>query len=265
MMSAKSMGERLTLARKAAGFTSAADAARALGISYPTYAAHENASRGFHSVVAQYARRFSVSADWLLTGRGIGPGGVSESLDSDKLDAIDGPVSLSGKRVSYGGVVRAGGFLAVDDFDQDDGDHLVPSSVVWNDLFPKVRQFGWRVRGTSMDEVGIFDGMWIVAAPYLDFVETYGEPVNGTPVVVERTRHGGSEIERTLKELQFNRNGMRLVPRSSDPAHKEVFVPRDYDADSDEVTVAIIAVVLSVIRVFSPRDVSDRTAKPAAR
>src|SRR5690606_12042142 len=55
----------------AAGYESAADAARALGASYPTYAGHENGSSGFrHKTAAIYARKFGVSLEWLLTGRG---------------------------------------------------------------------------------------------------------------------------------------------------------------------------------------------------
>lgn len=63
--------ERLAAARKAAGYETAADAARALGASYPTYAGHENGRSGFrHKTAAVYARKFGVSLEWLLTGRG---------------------------------------------------------------------------------------------------------------------------------------------------------------------------------------------------
>lgn len=62
---------RLRTARKNAGFTSVGDAAKALGVAYPTYAAHENGSRAFdNETAAFYARRFKVSLDWLLTGKG---------------------------------------------------------------------------------------------------------------------------------------------------------------------------------------------------
>ena len=63
--------ERLVAARKAAGYETSADAAAALGAQYPTYAGHENGSSGFrHKTAAIYARKFSVSLEWLLTGRG---------------------------------------------------------------------------------------------------------------------------------------------------------------------------------------------------
>jgi len=64
-------GYRLRQARKAAGFESAADAARALGIPYPTYAGHENGSRDkFIGNLDLYARRFNVRSEWLRTGNG---------------------------------------------------------------------------------------------------------------------------------------------------------------------------------------------------
>ena len=63
--------DRLIKARKHAGFDTAAAAAEALSIKEPTYMAHENGSRGFRKPSAeQYARRFGVSLEWLLTGRG---------------------------------------------------------------------------------------------------------------------------------------------------------------------------------------------------
>jgi DNA-binding XRE family transcriptional regulator len=44
---AKQMHERLAQARAEAGYAKAPDAAKALGISKPTYHGHENGSRGF--------------------------------------------------------------------------------------------------------------------------------------------------------------------------------------------------------------------------
>lgn len=74
--------ERLAAARQSAGYESAADAARALGVSYPTYAGHENGSSGFrHKTAAIYARKFGVSLEWLLTGRGA----MTKKIDDPDL------------------------------------------------------------------------------------------------------------------------------------------------------------------------------------
>lgn len=78
------MHERLALARKEAGFLTKTAAAEALGVSYPTYAGHENGNSGFRApTAAKYARRFKVRFEWLL--RGTGP----MRDDSDAAEALD--------------------------------------------------------------------------------------------------------------------------------------------------------------------------------
>ena len=62
--------KRLQRARELAGFETASDAARSLGVREPTYLGHENGSRGFRSSAEKYARRYGVNLEWLLTGRG---------------------------------------------------------------------------------------------------------------------------------------------------------------------------------------------------
>lgn len=57
-------------ARQNAGFATAADAARAVGVSEVTYTHHENGSRGYTiDAATTYSRRFKVSLAWLLTGQ----------------------------------------------------------------------------------------------------------------------------------------------------------------------------------------------------
>lgn len=62
--------ERLKDAREKAGFEEATDAAGALGVKVPTYLGHENGSRGFKAKADIYARKYGVSVEWLLFGRG---------------------------------------------------------------------------------------------------------------------------------------------------------------------------------------------------
>lgn len=65
-------GDRLRKAREGAGFETAIEAADSLGVKRSTYIGHENGSRGFRAdSAAVYARRFKVSAEWLLFGTGI--------------------------------------------------------------------------------------------------------------------------------------------------------------------------------------------------
>ena len=66
----REIGSRLKTARHAAGFSSVNDAAAALGISYPTYAAHENGTRGINRrALERYSKYFDVTIDWLISGR----------------------------------------------------------------------------------------------------------------------------------------------------------------------------------------------------
>ncbi|MFT4162737.1 LexA family protein [Rhizobium sp. SYY.PMSO] len=86
MNDTKKIGERLKEARRHAGFATAVEAAESLGIRYPTYAAHENGSRGVVRAAQQYARRYRVSLDWLLRGVGAGPGETDEVLSDRAID-----------------------------------------------------------------------------------------------------------------------------------------------------------------------------------
>lgn len=235
----KEIGERLRQAREAAGYASAAAAARALGVPYPTYAGHENGSRGLRGNLETYARRFGVSTDWLLTERNGSP-------------PTKPGVPIPPGRLPYGGAVAAGDWLTVDDFNQDLADHTVPISVPRHPAYPQLEQVAWRVKGDSMDEAGILEGMWLVGASYADYVDKVGELDNGNFVVAERTRYQGAERELTVKEVQFARRGMRLVPRSSNPKHKELFVDLDPEADPDRESVRILGVVLWVGRDLAP-------------
>ncbi|NEX45206.1 helix-turn-helix domain-containing protein [Pseudotabrizicola algicola] len=62
---------RLRLAREAAGFENAREAADRFGWAYPTYSSHENGSRGIRAdKITEYAQAFRVAPAWLLSGDG---------------------------------------------------------------------------------------------------------------------------------------------------------------------------------------------------
>jgi DNA-binding XRE family transcriptional regulator len=93
--------KRLRAARKKK-FSSATDAADALGIPRATYIGHENGHRGFPAVrAATYARRFKVTEEWLLYGKGdsdipdLPTEAEIESMVKIALDAGVGPNTLS--------------------------------------------------------------------------------------------------------------------------------------------------------------------------
>lgn len=92
---AKQMHERLAQARAEAGYAKAADAAKAMGIREPTYHGHENGSRGFKRDSAErYARKFHVSLEWLLTGKGPKEGRAARApVESTRMTPLVGYVA----------------------------------------------------------------------------------------------------------------------------------------------------------------------------
>jgi transcriptional regulator with XRE-family HTH domain len=147
MATDKEIGERLAEARKEARFASATEAAAALGMKYPTYAGHENGSRGLRANLERYARKFGVSADWLLTGRGMGPGARPEELSQIEASTRI-PVFAD---VPAGRMVAAEGVARVEDVRA----HMVLSGLGKGDWA------GLVVNGHSMNKVAP-DGSVIV-------------------------------------------------------------------------------------------------------
>lgn len=73
-------------------FPTAADAAEAMKVAYPTYAGHENGTRGLtRKAAVRYCGFFRVSLDWLLTGKGVPRKGQKDPILSiyDGLSAQD--------------------------------------------------------------------------------------------------------------------------------------------------------------------------------
>lgn len=98
--------ERLRRARIEAGYSTAADAARAFGWNLNTYIANENGYAPFSKAASvRYARAFRVELDWLVTGSGpmrkggrgvpvvgfVGAGAQVFPIDDGVLDIVDPP------------------------------------------------------------------------------------------------------------------------------------------------------------------------------
>lgn len=81
---------RLRKARIDAGFADGTEAANALGIPVPTYNSHENGTRGFRAdSAARYARRFGVSAEWLLYGKGEPAKDTTKGFSDGEAEPFD--------------------------------------------------------------------------------------------------------------------------------------------------------------------------------
>lgn len=67
-------------------FATAVEAADALGVPRSTYIGHENGHRGFPAKRApQYARKFKVSEEWLLYGKGAQPTIAPDPVPSEEV------------------------------------------------------------------------------------------------------------------------------------------------------------------------------------
>lgn len=217
------VGARLKKAREAAEFESAADAAKFLGVPEPTYASHENGSRGITARRAQqYASAFKISLDWLLTGRG-----EMKGKDDRKLNlAVALPIK---------GSVRAGSWLEIDDhFQQDD----YPKSTIPIGIDPKyghAEQYALRVEGTSMNKVALH-GEYVMVA---DWDQLGRALLDDDLVVVRRSRAMTYEV--TLKRVRMTGDLVEPWPESNDPRWQG---PIELDADEADVEVKIIGLVI---------------------
>lgn len=234
MDDSKQIGDRLREARKRAGFASATEAARSLGIKYQTYAAHENGNRAVVRAAAQYARRYNVSLDWLLRGKGE-PGNIAAANEnSENLPEIKKPID----QISVIGKVAANSWLDVDDMDfgHDDVEH-VPSVGG----YPVSWQFALRIDGKCLNRIADHNDVLIC----LSLAASGEHPEENDLVIVERKRFGGQMVERTAKRLKQSARGAELWPESNDPAHQEPIALYD---NPDGVEIEIVGKVLWILR-----------------
>lgn len=218
MTSNADKAKRLTQARRAAGYETLADAVRYLGVKYPTYAGHENPnSPGTYQTAAAelYSRKFKVSLDWLLTGRGEmrGQGVVPVEIELAGLPVL--------------GNIQAGHWLETAFIDAEGDPELLP--VARDARFPHARQYALRVVGDSMD-LDFPDGSYVTC---VDFAESGLGIVEGMTVHVERHRSHGQMVEITLKMIARKGSIFSLIPRSKNPAHQ----PISFTGKEDDIIV----------------------------
>lgn len=216
MNSPADKAKRLAAARRAAGYETIAEAVRYLGVKYPTYAGHENPNSPgtFQTDAAElYSRKYKVSLDWLLTGRG----------DMRGQGVIPAEIEVAGLPVL--GTIQAGHWLETSFIDSEGEPELLP--VARDPRFPRARQYALRVVGASMN-LDYPDGSYVTC---VDFAESGLALVEGMTVHVERHRAHGQMIEITLKQVGPRKNGaFTLLPRSTDPAFQPItFTGKDTD------------------------------------
>lgn len=210
-------GDRLRKARNDAGFENARAAADALGVNYTTYGQHENGTRAIPANRAiHYARKFKVSVDWLLTGKGhAAPGNQNKNSRVDLVQVI--------------GTVRAGAWQDVDDSLGESMGEFVPSVSD----YPTEWQYAFVVEGESLNKIAR-PGARLVC---VDIIKSQIDIADGDLVIVERTRFAGQMIERTAKRVRETLAGIELWPESTDPEHQEAMSYRTGNDDGDGVVV----------------------------
>ena len=190
--------ERLRLARKKAGFETAAAAAERFEWPVGAYRHHENGTRGFGPDAARkYGRAFKVKPGWLL-----GWDGVDEKLTDLPTD----------NRLVVNGAVEAGVWRQSEEWNDERAFVIEdrPTPV------PGAKRFGLVVEGRSMDVV-------YEPGTVLDCISIFSQdikPETGDHVIVEHVRPDGLR-ELTVKEYLAEDGHYFLLPRSTKPEFQE--------------------------------------------
>ena len=147
-------------------------------------------------------------------------------------------------RATYGGVVEAGSFREVGEFEDPDRE---PDYVPRDERFPRAAYFIFDVAGDSMNaaDPAMRAGSRVIAIK-LDNFRNRLALQSGDIVVIERTREDGALRERSVKELDLGEKETRFWPRSTNPRHQPIVVPKNFEAD-DATNVQVLGVVIDVM------------------
>lgn len=223
--------KRLREARIAAGYSSAAEAARALGIKESSYRAHENGQNEFDLATARrYARFFRVAPEWLLTGSGTKDVNQTlTALSSGQSRVV--PVHVIG-------FVKAGVWQDI----TESGVPVIMETVPASDEYPPEWQYAVIVDGESVNKTAR-NGERLIC---LDLNKSSAGFDNNDLVIVERIRFGGQLVERTAKRARMTIRGWELWPDSDDPDHQDPIPYETENGEDDQVRV--VAKVLYILR-----------------
>lgn len=211
------VSDRLRAARIAAGYATAADAARALGEIPQNVRDHEAGRRNVTPEKAEnYARLYKVPAAHLLFGEGhTSDSGVAENDNTRKVGII--------------GEVRAGMFAPIPD-EQPEPWEFVPVDLP---EYQRAHLFALKVVGRSMDR-HYADGAVVVICPTAEAGIREGDHV-----VVRQWKGGMAET--TLKEVVVAPDGVELWPRSTDPAYQTpIRLATIRDADEGPEIIGVV-------------------------
>jgi hypothetical protein len=185
-------------------FRSARQAAKAIGLPPSTYGAHERAEapggRDYGPNEAKrYARRFGVTPEWLLTGRGLGPGEAGFPEEPEE----------TAPKVGVVGYVGAGAEAHFYEVAQGDLDEVEPPYGANEDTV------GVEIRGNSL---GAIFNRWLV------FYDDVRRPV--TPDLIGELCVVGLQDGRVLiKQVQRGRSeGLFNLISETEPPIRDVTI-----------------------------------------
>lgn len=197
-------GERLRFAREKAGYETAVAAAEALAMRPSTYIGHENGGRGIPRDRAPiYARKFKVTEEWLLYGKG--------DIAGEAMPEPARPIPILGD-------VPAGNWreaMNTSRVSMPSPDPSVPAEA-----------YALKVVGDSMNRIAGEGATIIIDPTERDLYERWLYVV----------RNGDGDV--TFK--QYLERPARLVPCSTNPEHKEIpIADRDYEIVGRVIWIAM--------------------------
>jgi phage repressor protein C with HTH and peptisase S24 domain len=211
-------GERLREARIAAGYRTAAAAARALGEHPQNVADHEADRRNITPEKAEkYGRLYKVDPSHFIFGEGHTSASGVTGNDNVRMVGVIGEV-------------RAGAFAEIPDEEPKPWE-FVPVNLP---EYARASLYALYVVGRSMDRY-YPDGSAVVVCPTAEAGIREGDHV------VVRVRKG-SLAETTLKEVVVAPDGVELWPRSTDAAYQtpiRLYTLRDSDEGPEIIGVVV--------------------------
>lgn len=164
---------------------------------------------------------------------------IADSLGVDLAELFAIPADSSDERgapfgVELAGTAQAGAFFEVDLHSEPVRRYV---AIAPDPRYRRARQFVWQIKGDSMNKAGIQDGMFALGVDYGDFIDKYRPVESGDIVVVERLRFSGQERELTIKRYWEEKEGVALIPESTNEHHKTIFIPRNSVVEGEEIRI----------------------------
>jgi len=175
--------------------------------------------------------------------------GRKKSIRADKLDALAAALNVPASQLAavtgkqyrqiqpivrgmpVAGAIQAGSWLDTTLVDAHEETYI---PVAYDGRFRQAAQYALLVQGDSMNKE-FQPGTYVTCIPFFD---SGLDLRDGMIVHVERHRDGGRLVEVTLKKVELRREGVFLVPQSTNPKHHPIKI--DGDDDTEIVIKGII-------------------------